>query len=150
MKRVLLAALIASVSMAAAARDDVVTVPLKDVVDMGLAEGKLDGSVKFYLAGVQPRGKVSLDALCMGQRPAVMCPDPAVQPLIRPYTRRKLLCDLPVGPSAHDDRVHGLHECFVAAVLLRVCKIIQPAHAAVLIRDKTIQTGGDENVCSNH
>lgn len=55
MKRVLLAALIASTSMAATARDQVVTVPLKEVVDLGLAEGKLDGSVKFYLAGSSPK-----------------------------------------------------------------------------------------------
>jgi hypothetical protein len=33
------------------ARDDVLTLPLDEVVRMGIEQGKLDGSVKFYLSG---------------------------------------------------------------------------------------------------
>lgn len=35
----------------ALARDDTLNLPLADVIAMGEADGKLDGSVKFYLAG---------------------------------------------------------------------------------------------------
>ena len=33
------------------ARDDVLMLPLDEVVRMGIEQGKLDGSVKFYLSG---------------------------------------------------------------------------------------------------
>ena len=33
------------------ARNDVLTLPLDEVVQMGIEQGKLDGSVKFYLSG---------------------------------------------------------------------------------------------------
>ena len=33
------------------ARNDVLTLPLDEVVRMGIEQGKLDGSVKFYLSG---------------------------------------------------------------------------------------------------
>ncbi|MDR2216456.1 MAG: excinuclease ATPase subunit [Nevskiaceae bacterium] len=46
----LLAGLVA-VSGTAVARDDVLHYPLEDVLKMPEAQGKLDGSVKFYLAG---------------------------------------------------------------------------------------------------
>ncbi|CAK13303.1 hypothetical protein [Pseudomonas entomophila] len=42
------------------ARDTALYLPFEKVVQQMLAEKKLDGSVKFYLAGVQPRGKVSV------------------------------------------------------------------------------------------
>ena len=38
---------------AAHARNDSVMLPLENVIQMGLAQGKLDGSVKFYLSGAQ-------------------------------------------------------------------------------------------------
>lgn len=47
-------ALVLSVCMAAGlahARDDAMMLPLAAVVEQGLASGKLDGSVKFYLSG---------------------------------------------------------------------------------------------------
>lgn len=42
------------------ARDDTLYLPFEKVVAEMTAAKKLDGSVKFYLAGVQPRGKVSV------------------------------------------------------------------------------------------
>ncbi len=36
---------------AAHARDTRLLIPLEEVIQMGLADGKLDGSVKFYLSG---------------------------------------------------------------------------------------------------
>ena len=42
------------------ARDDTLYLPFEKVVAQMTAAKKLDGSVKFYLAGVQPRGKVSV------------------------------------------------------------------------------------------
>jgi hypothetical protein len=44
-------------STPAMARDTKYMLPLKDVVELGKAEGKLDGSVQFYLAG-QSKPKV--------------------------------------------------------------------------------------------
>lgn len=47
-----MALLLACGSLSAAhARDTRLLVPLNDVIQMGLADGKLDGSVKFYLSG---------------------------------------------------------------------------------------------------
>jgi uncharacterized protein YbjQ (UPF0145 family) len=47
-----MALLLACGSLSAAhARDTRLLVPLDDVIQMGLADGKLDGSVKFYLSG---------------------------------------------------------------------------------------------------
>jgi uncharacterized protein YbjQ (UPF0145 family) len=58
MKRHLLIALLASAcAMPALARDTVLKLPLADVLTSPEAQGKLDGSVKFYLAG-QPTPKV--------------------------------------------------------------------------------------------
>lgn len=42
------------------ARDTALYLPFDKVVAQMLQEKKLDGSVKFYLAGVQPKGKVSV------------------------------------------------------------------------------------------
>jgi len=42
------------------ARDTALFLPFEKVVQQMTAEKKLDGSVKFYLAGVQPRGKVTV------------------------------------------------------------------------------------------
>ncbi|MGI4836196.1 MAG: excinuclease [Janthinobacterium lividum] len=42
------------------ARDTALYLPFQKVVDEMTAAKKLDGSVKFYLAGVQPRGKVTV------------------------------------------------------------------------------------------
>lgn len=55
MKKILLAALIATASFSVHARDEVVRVPLKEVVELGLSEGKLDGSVQFFLSGNSPK-----------------------------------------------------------------------------------------------
>ena len=42
------------------ARDDTLYLPFEKVVAQMTAAKKLDGSVKFYLTGVQPRGKVNV------------------------------------------------------------------------------------------
>jgi uncharacterized protein YbjQ (UPF0145 family) len=42
------------------ARDTALYLPFEKVVTQMTQEKKLDGSVKFYLAGVQPKGKVSV------------------------------------------------------------------------------------------
>lgn len=42
------------------ARDTALYLPFEKVVQQMQAENKLDGSVKFYLAGAQPRGKVKV------------------------------------------------------------------------------------------
>ena len=46
---------LAALSMATMghARDTVLTLPLDEVVSMGMEQGKLDGSVKFYLSGAK-------------------------------------------------------------------------------------------------
>lgn len=54
MKKQLVSALVAlCASTIAHARNDVLTLPLDEVVRMGIEEGKLDGSVKFYLSGAK-------------------------------------------------------------------------------------------------
>jgi hypothetical protein len=58
MKQLVAASLLALVAVAPAmARNTPVTVTLQSVLDMPEAQGKLDGSVKFYLAGA-PTPKV--------------------------------------------------------------------------------------------
>lgn len=42
-----------SAATMAQARNDVLTLPLDEVVRMGVEQGKLDGSVKFYLSGAK-------------------------------------------------------------------------------------------------
>jgi hypothetical protein len=42
------------------ARDTALFLPFQKVINEMTAAGKIDGSVKFYLAGVQPRGKVTV------------------------------------------------------------------------------------------
>ncbi|MFJ4154320.1 excinuclease [Pseudomonas sp. NPDC089752] len=54
------ALLLAAVPGISQARDTALYLPFEKVVQQMLAEKKLDGSVKFYLAGVQPRGKVNV------------------------------------------------------------------------------------------
>ncbi|MDH0383517.1 hypothetical protein [Comamonas aquatica] len=51
MKQIALTLLALIAATAAQARDDTVMLPLADVVQLGLDQGKLDGSVKFYLSG---------------------------------------------------------------------------------------------------
>jgi hypothetical protein len=51
MKKISMCVLALAAASMAQARDDVVMLPLADVVQMGLDQGKLDGSVKFYLSG---------------------------------------------------------------------------------------------------
>ena len=46
-----LATLMLAAAAPAFARDDAHMLPLKDVIELGKAEGKLDGSVAFYLEG---------------------------------------------------------------------------------------------------
>ena len=58
MKKIALTLLALMAATAAQARDDTVMLPLADVVQMGLDQGKLDGSVKFYLSGA-PTPRVS-------------------------------------------------------------------------------------------
>ncbi|PJI98636.1 hypothetical protein CLU85_3465 [Acidovorax sp. 69] len=54
MKKHLVLALVAlSAGTMAHARNDVLTLPLDEVVRMGVEQGKLDGSVKFYLSGAK-------------------------------------------------------------------------------------------------
>lgn len=53
MKKIALTLLSLTVVTLAQARDDVVMLPLSDVVQMGLDQGKLDGSVQFYLSGAR-------------------------------------------------------------------------------------------------
>lgn len=42
----------------AQAADKIVHLPLQKAIDAATAAGKLDGSVKFYLAGTGPKGKI--------------------------------------------------------------------------------------------
>lgn len=44
-------AVLLAVAAPAFARDDAHMMPLKDVIELGKAEGKLDGTVQFYLQG---------------------------------------------------------------------------------------------------
>lgn len=54
MKKLIAVSLLAVVAATPAlARNDAVTVSLQSVLDMPEAQGKLDGSVKFYLAGAK-------------------------------------------------------------------------------------------------
>lgn len=52
------AAIILACASTAHAADRTVMRPLKEAVDAATADGKLDGSVKFYMAGSGPKGKV--------------------------------------------------------------------------------------------
>ncbi len=58
MKKLVLALAALSTVTLTQARDDVVMLPLADVVQMGLAQGKLDGSVNFYMSGA-PTPRIS-------------------------------------------------------------------------------------------
>ncbi len=51
MKKLILALAALSAVTVAQARNTVLTLPLDEVVRMGMEQGKLDGSVKFYLSG---------------------------------------------------------------------------------------------------
>ena len=55
-KKALFALLALGAVTAAQARNDAVLIPLEEVVQMGSADGKLDGSVKFYLSGARTPG----------------------------------------------------------------------------------------------
>ncbi|RZJ62150.1 MAG: excinuclease ATPase subunit [Acidovorax sp.] len=52
-KQLVLALAALSAVTTAYARNDVLTLPLDEVVRMGVEQGKLDGSVKFYLSGAK-------------------------------------------------------------------------------------------------
>ncbi|MBF8726187.1 excinuclease [Pseudomonas putida] len=54
------ALLLAALPGLSQARDTALYLPFEKVVQQMLAEKKLDGSVKFYLAGVKPRGKITV------------------------------------------------------------------------------------------
>jgi len=54
------ALLLAALPGLSQARDTALYLPFEKVMQQMLAEKKLDGSVKFYLAGVKPRGKVTV------------------------------------------------------------------------------------------
>lgn len=56
MKKITLTLLALMAATVAQARDDVVMLPLADVVQLGLEQGKLDGSVKFYMSGAVTPG----------------------------------------------------------------------------------------------
>ena len=61
MKKIALTLLALTAGTLAYARDDTVMLPLSDVVQMGLEQGKLDGSVKFYMSGAKtPKVKAQL------------------------------------------------------------------------------------------
>jgi uncharacterized protein YbjQ (UPF0145 family) len=53
MKQIVLTLAALTAGALAHARDDVVMLPLADAVQMGIDQGKLDGSVKFYMAGAR-------------------------------------------------------------------------------------------------
>lgn len=53
MKKLILALAALSAVTVAQARNTVLTLPLDEVVRMGMEQGKLDGSVKFYLSGAR-------------------------------------------------------------------------------------------------
>lgn len=53
MKQLILALAALSAVTVAQARNTVLTLPLDEVVRMGMEQGKLDGSVKFYLSGAR-------------------------------------------------------------------------------------------------
>ncbi|MBQ9578237.1 MAG: excinuclease ATPase subunit [Ottowia sp.] len=53
MKKLLIAALVVAAAGMAQARDDKMMLPLADVVKLGMENGKLDGSVKFYMSGAK-------------------------------------------------------------------------------------------------
>ena len=54
MKKAAMVALLALGAVTAAqARNDALMVPIEDVIQMGIADGKLDGSVKFYMTGAR-------------------------------------------------------------------------------------------------
>ena len=54
MKKTAMAALLALGAVTAAhARNDALMFPIEDVIQMGMADGKLDGSVKFYMSGAK-------------------------------------------------------------------------------------------------
>ena len=54
MKKTAMAALLALGAVTAAhARNDALMFPIEDVIQMGMADGKLDGSVKFYMSGAR-------------------------------------------------------------------------------------------------
>jgi uncharacterized protein YbjQ (UPF0145 family) len=63
MKKALVALLLSTVAATPAlARDSTLHLPFQEVVDAGIASGKLDGTVKFYLAGTGPKGGKVLDS----------------------------------------------------------------------------------------
>lgn len=51
MKKIVLSMSILAISSVAQARDETMMFPFQQAVEMGMASGKLDGSVKFYLSG---------------------------------------------------------------------------------------------------
>ncbi|MEG1767667.1 MAG: excinuclease ATPase subunit [Comamonas sp.] len=51
MKKIALALTFLTFAGLSHARNDVILLPLQEVVEQGLASGKLDGTVKFYLSG---------------------------------------------------------------------------------------------------
>ena len=59
-KTLALAALLAAAPMASHAADKVVHLAFDNAVKAATASGKLDGSVKFYLAGTAPSGQVTV------------------------------------------------------------------------------------------
>lgn len=59
-KTLALAALLAALPVASHAADKVVHLAFDNAVKAATASGKLDGSVKFYLAGTTPAGKVTV------------------------------------------------------------------------------------------
>lgn len=54
------ALLLATLPGLSQARDTTLNLPFQPVLDKLIASGKIDGSVKFYLAGTTPKGKVSV------------------------------------------------------------------------------------------
>ncbi|HEX7815965.1 excinuclease [Dyella sp.] len=56
----LIAAVLFALPAVSMAADKVVHLPFQAAVDQGTKDGKLDGSVKFYLAGNKPSGKMAI------------------------------------------------------------------------------------------
>lgn len=68
-KPLILATLAAVMTVPVFARDDVLNIPLADVISMPEAQGKLDGSVKFFLAGQKtPKVLQKLDSGISNQK----------------------------------------------------------------------------------
>lgn len=66
--RIAVAAFLLAAPALSMAAEKVVHLPFQTVVEQGVSSGQLDGSVKFYLAGSGPRGKVVNDNVTVSRK----------------------------------------------------------------------------------